>query len=166
MLYRDPNENDPKFACGSNGPASLDGQHHVPHTDGGTFPDVASVHGYNGTLDFDRSISSDGKRVTIQATSPVIANRDYQCFSYTLSGRQRSRIENPDSRYDSACDCWYLNFIADPVGEDWTGTGTQAEYVFFDGFGPQGGPSGGLRRPPSRTSVSRPRTSRRSESRS
>jgi Ca2+-binding RTX toxin-like protein len=64
--------------------------------------------------------------ITISATSPVIAGRDYRCIDYALYARTRSTISNPNSDYDPYCDCWYLNPLLDAVdGSPW-----------FDGFAP------------------------------
>ena len=120
-------------SCSTSQQGSLSGQHHV----GGhyvTFYDRATVSGYEGYLNFSRSTSADGKQVTITASNPNIANRGYNCIEYTLHARRRSTVSNPNSDYDSGCDCWYVGIRIDTTGEGATSDTSRPTY--FAGFTP------------------------------
>jgi hypothetical protein len=112
---------------------SIFGQHHVYATST-TFYDRASVSGLDGTLDFTRTTSPDNRTITISASSPSIANRDYRCLSYQLNARRYSTAENIYSRYDEGCGCWYTSSVLDVVGQH--GQYDTLGAVFFDGYGP------------------------------
>lgn len=114
-------------------PGSLYGQHHVYATTT-TFYDRASVSGYDGTLDFTRTTSPDNRTVTLTASSPSIANRDYRCMNYQLNARRYSTPENIYSNYDAGCDCWYTASVIDVVGQ--RGQYDTIGAAFFDGFAP------------------------------
>ena len=116
-------------SCSTAVPGGLNGQHHV-YGSYGAFYDRATVGGMDGYLNFARTGS--GTTVTITATSPALAGRDYQCASYQLRGQRYSTAGNLDSRYDSGCDCWYLATVLDVVAP-------RSQYdslglVLFDGF--------------------------------
>lgn len=125
--------NDPA-SCGAGGSSgALYGQHNIL----GSFYDRASVGDYEGYLDFNRTDWPDEKTITISASSPVLANRNYRCLEYTLNARSRSSISNIYSDYDAGCDCWYLSPTLDTLrGEVKYGVVTTSHGVWFDGFQP------------------------------
>lgn len=96
-----------------------------------TFFDRAAVAGFDGYLDFTRTMSPDGKQITVSASSPVLANRDLRCIEYTLRTRTRKSASNINSDYDESCGCWYVNQTLDEVGE-----GTYSKFFWFAGFRP------------------------------
>lgn len=116
----------------------ISGQHHIYSSYlGQTFFDRATVAGFAGYLNFNRSTSADGRQVTISASSGAIANRDYRCFTYKEVARRRSTVSNPNSDYDPSCDCWYVTVTTDCAGT--TGMpygGCSGETLWFDGFKP------------------------------
>jgi hypothetical protein len=109
-------------------PGDLYGQHNVV----GNFYDRASVNGYSGYLNFSTSTSADRKIVSITASSPVLANRNYRCLEYALYARSYSSITNLYSEYDEGCDCWYLSGKLDDIGSG----GILSSGVWFDGLQP------------------------------
>jgi hypothetical protein len=105
------------LSCSTEAQGSLgSGQHHI-YSASSTFFDRATVTGYDGYLNFARALSADKRQITLTASSPTIANRNYQCVTYTTNGRRRSTVENINSRYDENCDCWYVGAPPDTVGQ-------------------------------------------------
>jgi hypothetical protein len=123
---------DPGLGCALGGPGSIaSGQHHV-FANSTTFYDRSTVTGFSGDLVYARSVSADNTQVTIAASSPVLANRDYRCLTYYSKARRRSTVEHPYSRYDESCDCWYLDVYLDEVGEG----PDYRKFFWFNGFRP------------------------------
>jgi hypothetical protein len=120
-------------SCSTSTQGSMSGQHHV-YSAYSTFHDRASVTGYDGYLNFSRTTSPDGKQITITASNANIANRAYECIEYTLHARRRSTASNPNSDYDSGCDCWYVTIRADTTGEG--ATAERSTPIYFSGFAP------------------------------
>lgn len=108
----------------------ITGQHHVASSST-TFNNEFSVSGYSGTLEVQRTVSPDGRQITISGQTPAIANQDYVCFDYTLGGRDYSTYSNPHSDYDENCGCWYTG-----GAEDWLGESFYDDAFYFDGFAP------------------------------
>lgn len=131
---------EPGTCSASFGPGDVHGQHHVFSSVGTVFFDRASVTGYSGYLSFSRVVSPDQRSVTISATSPVLAGRDFRCLEYELKSRARSTVSNPYSEWSEGCGCWYVNPVLDWIGGSGIYTGTSIEYptsgVWFDGFTP------------------------------
>jgi hypothetical protein len=127
--------NDNYLACNRTALGGIwDGQHHVFGAYA-TFFDRASMWGYEGYLNFSRSISADGRRVTIRASHQALANRDYQCFEYFLDARKVSTASNPNSEYDASCGCWYTHGPQDYAGVP-RGSDIFIPTLWFDGFAP------------------------------
>ncbi len=115
--------------CSTAIPGGLTGQHHV-YSGYGTFYDRATVSGMDGYLNFNRT--GAGMTITITATSPALAGRDYQCVSYQLRGKRYSTASNLNSDYDAGCDCWYLATILDVVAPH--GQYDTLGFAAFNGF--------------------------------
>ncbi len=79
--------------CSTSSPGSVSGQHHV-FAQWTTFYDRSSIVGYDGYLNFTRTVSPDQRSITITASSPALANRDFRCAQYTLNTRRISTITN------------------------------------------------------------------------
>lgn len=60
-----------------------------------TFYNQATVYGYTGTFPFTLSKSPDGHQITLNATSPVLANRNYTCANCTVSAKVLSNGSQP-----------------------------------------------------------------------
>ena len=127
----------PPASCTASVPGSVTGQHHV-FSQSSTFLDRATVSGLGGYLPFSRSVSADGRQITLSASSPALANRDLRCFTYSLESRRRSTASNLYSRYDEHCDCWYVSGGFDRVGE-WDPSGV-GQLVWFNGLKPTAPP--------------------------
>lgn len=121
-------------SCEFTATGMVNGQHHIFSTTGLRFYDQASVTGYEGQLPFQRTMSPDGRSITITASSPVLANRHFDCFEYSSHSRFRSTPSNSHSDYDSSCDCWYVGGIDDVAGI--TSTDYWEALNYFDGYTP------------------------------
>lgn len=121
--------------CSTSAQGSLvAGQHHVYGAGSFRFYDQAYVTGYDGVLTFQRTAAPDGRQITITASNANIANRTYDCLTYSLSARRRSTVENINSRYDEWCDCWYVAPTLDVVGDK--ESSSSAAVIWFAGRKP------------------------------
>lgn len=127
-----------RFCSGTN-TGDISGQHHVFASTGLRFFDESAVSGYDGKLQFTRSTSADGRSVTVRATSPTIANRNFECFNYYMLHRTYSTASNLSSSYDGSCDCWYNTGYNDVLGV--THTNWYDAVNYFDGYSPIEPPS-------------------------
>lgn len=127
-----PNAFDPSSCYAGGAPGDIYGQHNVV----GSFYDRAEVGGYNGYLNFTPSMSVDKKIISLTASSPAIANRNYRCLEYSLYARTHSSITNLYSDYDEGCDCWYLNNGLDTIRGTVNYGSIIEKGVWFDGFQP------------------------------
>ena len=130
---------DPNSFCSQVNPGDLSGQHHVYTAYPFTFFDRASAQGYSGYLNFNRSTSADGRQITISASSPALADRDYRCMTYELDARKHAPASDPLSLYDPDCGCWYRGVTLDSAGG--AGIYVPPPTLWFDGFRPAGIPS-------------------------
>ncbi len=112
--------------------ADIYAQHNVI----GTFYDQAEVSGYSGYLTFTNTLSADKKTITLTASSPVLAGRNYRCLEYTLHARTYSSITNLNSDYDASCDCWYVRTGLDTIAGTVSWGSISATGVWFPGFQP------------------------------
>lgn len=113
----------------------LNGQHHVYRPGYSTyFYDRATVTGFDGYVNFTRTVSPDEHQVTLTASGPALANRDWRCATYTLYSRTRSTPSNIHSDYDATCDCWYVAEKLDEVGEPSAYGGMPT--IWFNGLRP------------------------------
>lgn len=119
--------------CGGGAGTISYGQHHI-FSMLVQFYDRATVEGYEGFLEFSRSTSPDGRTVTVSASSPVLANRDYTCFTYRVRNRHRSSASDIYSDYDSSCACWYRWGLDDVLGRSVDSEDEDINY--FDGYEP------------------------------
>lgn len=98
--------------------AEVSGQHHVTWSgSGSSFYNRATIDGYDGYLALSRTVDSAGTSITVTGSSPALAGRDITCLTYHLSARRLSSASNPNSQYDSVCDCWFISVTLDVVGQ-------------------------------------------------
>jgi hypothetical protein len=74
-----------------------------------------SVDGYEDTLGYEQYFNSDFTEMTMRASSPALANRDYGCAAFGLMRWRLSTPGDPASRYSSGCDCWLRNIPGDDI---------------------------------------------------
>lgn len=121
--------------CSATATGGVTGQHHV-FSNTSSFYDRAYIAGFDGYLDFTRTVGADQKSIDLVGSSAVIANRDFRCLKYSLITRRVSTASAPDSDYDAGCDCWYELITLDGL------TSKNESFIWFDGFSPNSGPTG------------------------
>lgn len=125
--------NNKRYSCGTSTAGDVSGQHHVLGSSI-TFFDQATVQGFDGLLQFTRTVAADKRSITITGSSPVLAGRSYDCATYVLRGRRRGPAENLNTRYDEHCNCWYFATDYDLVGER-----SPVDFgapLYFEGYAP------------------------------
>lgn len=124
------------IGCETYDTGSVTGQHHIYSSSGVQFFNQASVAGFDGKMPVGVAASDGGRTLTLTAQNPALMNREYVCFSYRTEHRQYSSVSNPNSRYDSSCDCWYTTDWDDIAGLTGIGDYFGKDLVYFDGFAP------------------------------